>query len=348
MQKLSSKLSESYNVLFFYALIFLGLVMPLSFAQQDISERDVALIREVNNLQKNLGSRIWQTWVVDKIPFLYKTKMQDFLFDHPNPPEDFNAVFSPNLNKLVWTRVNRDTNAYQATMDINEYLTVVMTEPDSFYDPSLWVLKTTHEIFHLYQGYYRPTQPFQEKYAGTNELTFNFTFTDEKVSAAGQIEAVYLFSMLRKENWTRSDTLDIKRYLKNMNSIMKYVFPDTLQYNYKKLIEWKEGVASYTEREIANLASQSIFYKPSKDFQIQFPNCSYSNTFHNKYGENNIFNPLRFVYEGIKNKMVFYFIGLGKAYLLDKLDPDWKKKYLKFDLDALITNSRIQPQCPID
>jgi hypothetical protein len=317
-------------------LLILYKLAVISYAQNDLSEKGVALLKEAYHMQKEIGTKVWKEWKVSQVPFLYKTDKFDFLIDHPAPPEDFQKVFSTNLARNIWIRPNFDKAEYQAAYDINDILTVVMTEPDTEYNPCLWVLKAVHELFHIYQGSKIPCQPFKSKYSEMNELTFNYDYQNKQISALGKAEAIYLASLLSNNNWTKNDSVDIIRYFENLNLLTENIYPDSMMYCYKKLMEWKEGVAFYTEREIAKLSCKSSFYKPSADFQKYFTNSDYDKTFEENYSENNIFNPLRFVYSGVIGRMIFYYTGLAKAYLLDRLNPIWKDKYLQFDLDYFL------------
>lgn len=56
-------------------------------------------------------------------------------------------------------------------------------------------------------------------------------------------------------------------------------------------------------------------------------------------------NPVRFIGEGVKGRVMFYYSGMGKGYLLDKINPDWKNKYFKFNLDDLIQKANVKTQC---
>ena len=47
-------------------------------------------------------------------------------------------------------------------------------------------------------------------------------------------------------------------------------------------------------------------------------------------------NPIRFVGEGIRGRVMFYYLGMGKAYALDRIDPAWRKAYRRRTLDELL------------
>jgi hypothetical protein len=47
-------------------------------------------------------------------------------------------------------------------------------------------------------------------------------------------------------------------------------------------------------------------------------------------------NPIRFVGEGVRGRPMFYYLGMGKALLLDRLWPGWRSRYFEADLESLL------------
>jgi hypothetical protein len=47
-------------------------------------------------------------------------------------------------------------------------------------------------------------------------------------------------------------------------------------------------------------------------------------------------NPIRFVGEGVTGRTMFYYLGMGKAYALDRMDAEWKSRYRQATLDELL------------
>jgi hypothetical protein len=178
-------------------MLFFLFVIPIQLVAQDLSVRDVALIDKVFYLQNALGKKVWKNWELKDVPFLYKTAKYDFIINHFNPPGDFKIFYSKSLKKLIGYRNNYDSINYQATFEINGINTVVMSAPDTSFEPCLWVLKAAHELFHIYQNKARPKNPFQRQYAKNNDLNFPFNYKDESIAALGQIEAIYIFDMLK-------------------------------------------------------------------------------------------------------------------------------------------------------
>ncbi len=108
-------------------------------------------------------------------------------------------------------------------------------------------------------------------------------------------------------------------------------------------MEWDEGVARYTERELAALAADPDAYAPTAPFAELFPSASYTGIWKETYAT--YLNPVRFIGEGVQGRAKFYFMGMGKAYLLDRLLPDWKMRYFDAGLDDLIAMAVSAPAC---
>ena len=299
-----------------------------------LSSSEVTLIREALHLQSALGPILWPGWVNPKPPFLLKTCENDFLINHPHPPSDFSGYFDSLWGDTVWVRANRDTSEFQACYPINGSQTVVISAPSDDYNPCLWVLKAAHELFHVYQGLDRVVNPFVGPYAATHELSFPFDYSNAKILASCRIEAELLFNLVTKNQLGQADSAVSKRVLRDMQTVFDAVVVDTLHLRYKRWIEWKEGVALYTERRLSDLARNPVTYQPTKEFSALFPSWNYAELWLQKYESNT--NPIRFIGEGVRGRLMFYYSGMAKAYVLDRINPRWRSEYFKKTLDAMI------------
>lgn len=320
------------------AVLMLVICPTTLFAQQPIglTRSDVALIREAFHLQSKLGNSIWRGWDSAKAPFLYKTRNWDYLIHHPNPPKEFSSHFDESWGDSIWIRANADTLNYQASFPINSINTVVITAPEKDYDPYLWVLKATHELFHIYQGLERIVNPFVGPYADKHELSFPFDYSNTAILAACRVEAELLFNLVTKQQLSPGDSTVSPRVFRDMQKVFVVVFTDSLHLRYKRWIEWSEGVARYTERRLADLARNLSNYQPTKEFAALHPNSSYSKLWLDTY-ERTGTNPIRFVGEGVRGRVMFYYSGMGKAYVLDRIHPHWRLEYFNKTLDELLT-----------
>ncbi len=106
--------------------------------------------------------------------------------------------------------------------------------------------------------------------------------------------------------------------------------------DYKVFTEWSEGVARYTERELARLAATEAGYQSAASFARAFPSCSYARVYREQYGVTTMLNPIRFVGQGVTGRRMFYYLGMGKAYALDRMDSGWRSHYRQATLDDLL------------
>lgn len=300
-----------------------------------LKKRDIILIREAVNFQLKVGPEVWPDWNCSKYPILYKTVDTDYLINHPNPPSDFSRFYDKLWGDTIMTRPNSETYKYCAAFPVSKIMTVVVTAPKENEDPCLWVLMVSHELFHIYQGKDKVVNPYTGIYAGMHELSFPYNYSRTDLLAAHRIEAELLFNLLRMGQSDSDEKAVSKIVFSNMQKVFKTIFADSLHYKFKQWMEWSEGTARYTELRLADIASNPENYHPTKEFSSEFPASDYSKAWKKQYA--NGFKTVRFSGEKVADRGMFYISGMAKAYLLDRIRPDWKNFYFKNTLDALIT-----------
>lgn len=304
-------------------------------------EAHQALLDERVRLQSALAPRVWPGWTDSAAPVLLKTADRDILIGHPAPPAEFIAhVNAP--GDTVRIRPNSDTLAYRAAYPINGVTTIVMTEPGPEDDPARWVLQAVHEGFHVVQSRWaergeRPGNPFVGPYAGTHELSFPFPHDDPGIRALYRLEGEILFERLRNDSLSQGEARVTARLAERLTTVWRQVLPDSLMRLYKRHMEWKEGVARYVEREVARLAASPEVYTPGPAFRRAYPKADYAATWSAAYA--GMLNPVRFLGEGVQGRVTFYYAGMAKAYLLDRLGGAWKPAYPRHFLDTLIRDA---------
>jgi hypothetical protein len=305
-----------------------------------VSQRDIALISEIFHLQNQLASKIWPQWSASNAPFLLKTDGYDFLINHPHPPDDFTETRDSLLGAEIWSRPNEGPGSSQATYPINGAFTVEFSQIEEDYDPCLWVLKAAHELFHVYQHDTRSdriVEPFVGGHADENELSYPFPYDDEAVQSLMRLEAEFVFRFIMADSSSALDVKMTQKSVGHVRTVASRVFADSSDWKYKQWMEWNEGVARYTERELAAIARDPMLYRPSASFIEHFPQADYAETWESHYSKS--LNPIRFVGEGVKGRVMFYYLGMGKAYALDGMRPGWRERYFELDLDGLIEGS---------
>lgn len=215
-------------------------------------------------------------------------------------------------------------------------MTAIMSVPSQSDDPYLWILKAAHEVFHCYQGSTRIRDPFVGTFARYNDLSFPFPYADSTLAAALRLEAEVVFRLATADPIDSSSLVVQSRLLPLAWRVQRALSSDPEFQDYKLLTEWSEGVARYTERELARLAGTPGRYEPRPSFTQAFQGSSYEDVWRQQYGDASMINPIRFVGEGVRGRVMFYFLGMGKAYALDRINPQWRATYRQGTLDELL------------
>ena len=320
-------------------LILTAALCSTAIAQQTplpmVSPRDRALLEEVDHLVSKLGPFLWEDWQALP-PFLIRSGGQEYIIGHPRPPKDFHPSDSEVLHRRVWIRTAKDTSDIQASYPLNGVMTAMMSALAPGENAHIWVLKAAHEVFHCYQGTSPLRSPFVGKFAKYNDLTFPFPYDDSKVMAALRLEAESVFRLVFTNAEDKQSLIIQSKLLALASLVERGLYSAPEFQDYKLRTEWSEGVARYTERELARLAATTERYQPTSSFAETFKTSSYAAVWSEEYGDAPMLNPIRFVGEGVKGRVMFYYLGMGKAYALDRIDPKWHNSYKRASLDALL------------
>ncbi len=309
---------------------------PRSQAVVDLSPQEGVLLEELQHLTTSLAPRLWADWPVQFPPVMLRTRGQEILIGHPQPPDEFVAFVSERTGGRLWARGTSDSTDLQASYPINGMQTAVMSAPASGDNPYVWVLKAAHEVFHCYQGLARIRDPYVGKFSNYNDLSFPFPYSDLNQSAALRLEAEVVFRLATADPGDSPSLVTQGRLLPLTWRIQRALSSEPAFQDYKLLTEWTEGVARYTERELARLAATQAAYRPTPSFVRTFRESSYESVFRQQYGDTNMINPIRFVGVGVRGQVMFYYLGMGKAYALDRINPGWRTAYRQRTLDELL------------
>lgn len=329
-----------FSLRIYLFVLFLPIMIFSENHSVELTKRNAILIKEAFNFQFNYGSSIWNGWNKQSYPLLFKTSKIDYLLNHPDPPKEFKEkYYDGTLKAEVFYKENIDTNEYQAAYPINGIWAIVISEPSENYNAGLWLLKFAHESFHIFQfvkSEEKIINPFTNQYANYNELNFPFDYDNELVKSAMRIEAELVFKSSTVDSISNSESRITQNLFSYHQKILKKIINNENCYKYKQWIEWNEGVARYTERELAKLIKDKTLTTLSSEFLKTYPNVDFNEVWEENY--NHSLNPIRFIGEGVKGRVSFYYSGMGKAYYLDKINKDWKEYYFKKSLDDIIAN----------
>jgi hypothetical protein len=325
------------NKTLYFFMLSLGMSL-LSFhiaqAQGKPAIPETARIRlaESFKLGEALGKHVWEGW--NKTPFavLLVTTDYEFLVRHPKPSQDFTLLgYDSLLKSNVYFRKSAHSTSLAATFPVDDVPTIVIgyRVPEKPAKVSTgWVVTVLHEHFHQLQY----SQPRYDADVEALDLShgdktgmwmLNFAFPYDSIELNSQVSA--LGKLLAEAIESRKEDLQPKlaAFLRARHQFQTMLSND--DYKYFSFQLWQEGMAMYTQYHIAKLAA--IKYRPSKEFQSLEDYTSFEEVAHSI--RQNILEQLSALPLKDYKRVAFYYLGAGEGLLLDRVNPKWRKRYLK-------------------
>jgi len=302
--------------------------------QEKIKIPDVDRIRlaEAFRIGESLGNRVWKGW--DKAPFavLLVTPENEFLIRHPQPSKDFTLIgYDSLLKSNVYFRKRTQQIHFLATFPVGGVSTIVIgqAENTSKKTSTPWVITVLHEHFHQLQSsqptYYADVEALhlsRGDQSGMWMLNFAFPYKDDRIKE--QFAALSKLLAKALQTGKKSDfSASLSAYLQARKAFQQILTPD--DYRYFSFQVWQEGLARYTEFRMADLAAKK--YRPSKDFRAlkdYTPFKEVADTILNKQ----ILTSLPTLELDRSERLVFYPFGAAEGLLLDRANPNWRRRYL--------------------
>jgi hypothetical protein len=187
-----------------------------------------------------------------------------------------------------------------------------------------YVCALEHESFHAYQGMlsaYRLANAenalFQlgKKYPWTNSA-FNNAWKAELDTLADALSAKQGKSMAE----LAGKFISLRQARRNAFHF------DSAMVNLERLREWEEGLAKYTELAVWKCAAADPAYKPTQALSADKDFRGYR-TYPQKWAEELI--TLR--RQSQADEVRFYYAGMAQAFLLDRLNLEWRTKIFRGD-----------------
>jgi hypothetical protein len=310
-------------------LLFL-LASTTSLRAQEVllDQADKIRLIDAFDLSRQIGDSMWEGW--SNVPFtlLLVTENSEFLFNHPNPTEDFQDWgYDSELQSNVYYRPNsgRFSTSFLATFPaINGQNTVVMGQPKATNKTSTdWVITALHEHFHQLQfsspNYWKKVADLD--LSGGDEsgmwmLNFPYPYDSTRVEATFSEYEQSLSAAISNPELPAFRKLEASRQQLRQTLSEK-------EAKYQAFQLWQEGVARYTELLVAEWAEKSF---TSSDAFMALPDyVSYSEA--HRALMDSILNQLDAHAIAQIGRVVFYSAGAAEAYLLDFQDSDWKRSY---------------------
>jgi len=327
-------------------LLVLSLTCALQTAagqdQPALPEIDRTRLAEAFRLADKIGDQVWPGW--SKAPFavLLVTADTEFLLRHPQPSADFTKLgYDPLLMTDVYARKRSFPTSFLATFPAvpgNMTSTIVVGQAEHTWvkTSTPWVVTLLHEHFHQLQdsqpNFYPDVNALnlsRGDQTGMWMLNYAFPYDRQEVQQQFASMSQALDAAIKAPNSERKQR--VGDYLDSQQKFRSLVSAD--DYRYLAFQFWKEGIARYTEYQVALLAAQK--FKPSKEFQALKDYQSYAEVAESTRA--GIFRQLSSQKLGEKKREVVYSFGAAEGLLLDQIRPGWRGQYFveKFALDKL-------------
>lgn len=312
-------------------LLLMVVIQDAAGQQPQLRHSDRIRVAEVFHLADAIQEMVWEDW--SSVPFviLLVTPGYEFLFRHPYPPDEFASLgFDEQLGSEVRVRPNSGQyplNFLATFPAIRGVNTVVIGQPENTdKDSTLWVIVAMHEHFHQLQ-YTRPW--YYDSVAaleldggddsGMWQLNYPFPYEDVNVAEAFARYVASLQDSLGLPGG--SDDENFRRY-RAARTALREQLGDS-DYRYLSFQLWQEGIARYTEYQVAETAA--LHHEPLPEFMSLADFKSYAEAarvlkaMHAKEMSNLDIRTGK--------RTVFYPVGASEGLLLDKRNPAWKSRY---------------------
>lgn len=301
--------------------------------QPGLPRADRLRIAEAFRLADVVGDSIWPASTSAPFALLLVTPENEFLIRHPAPSADFTfAAYDSLLGGEVFVRPRVFPPTLLATFPaVSGVPTIVIGEPALTGKRSTaWVLTVLHEHFHQLQqsrpGYYDGVAGLDLAHGdqtGMWMLNYPFPYDSTPVQARFREFAHSLAGT------TSSQIADPVAVAVTRNQLRTSLSP--ADYRYLAFQFWQEGVARYTELQVARLATRR--YAPTSDFQALPDYTSFADeavSLEREIRDGTVAAAL-----GASKRASFYPVGASAALMLDVAAPGWRSRYfaLGFSLD---------------
>jgi hypothetical protein len=289
-------------------------------------------LAESFKLGEALGQHVWKGW--DKTPFavLLVTTEYEFLIRHPKPSQDFAELgYDSLLKSKVYFRRNAHSTGIAATFPVNGVPTIVIgyRVPEKPAKISTgWVVTVLHEHFHQLQysqsGYDAEVEALNLSHGDTTGMwMLNFAFPYDSTELNSHVSSLGKLLAEAIEAGKKDLKSKLTAFLRARHQLQTMLTID--DYKYFSFQLWQEGMAMYTQYQIAKLAAMK--YRPSKEFQSLEDYTSFEEVAGSL--RQNILEQLVALPLKDYKRVSFYYLGAGEGLLLDRVNPKWRRRYLK-------------------
>lgn len=303
-----------------------------------LSETDRIRLAEVFRLAAAVGNKIWKEWRQAPFAVLLITSEHEFLVRHPKPSEDFALIgFDRLLKSNVYFRKRVFQKNFLATFPaVGGVSTIVVGQAENTASKTStpWVVTLLHEHFHQLQdswpGMNADVAALNLARGDTSGMwMLNYSFPYESADVAKQASVMSKLLGEALESGKTDFAARFGAYIQARQQLQKMLSAD--DYKYLSFQLWKEGIARYTEYHVAKLAAGS--YKPSDEFRSLKDYSPFKDTADSLLKR--IEGDLQTMPLANYKRVAFYSLGAGEGLLLDRANPNWRRRYFtdKFFLE---------------
>jgi len=167
-------------------------------------------------------------------------------------------------------------------------------------------------------------------------LNFAFPYQNDRV-ATQFFSLSNLLAQALQAKTTTAFSAKLATYLEARKAFQNLLSPD--DYKYFSFQLWQEGIARYTEFQIADLAAKE--YQPSKDFRSLKDYMPFKEVTASILNQQ-VLGRLPTLQLTKSERNVFYPFGAAEGLLLDRANPKWQSRYFaeKFYVDKYFSATK--------
>jgi hypothetical protein len=320
--------------------------------QAMLSDRDVAVLEEAYHVWRTLGDDVWPEWTAIDMPVLYVAGDHEYGIGFPKTLSE--AVLLEGV-EIAGYDVQVRPRVYSPTLTASFFVEgvpcVIIGTPWAIeISPNFWVMKACHEMFHVLSTQRGSVDKIAslgiaDRNDASWQLTFPYPYDDEDVMALMHLQGYPLYLAFSAPEGDESIGYNAGTSIEALGvlrSVLKQNTGDELAARYAIFQEHEEGAGRYTEYRLSQFAAAD--YEPSEAFATLEDATAYSTLWDQTYAS----APFVIKHAGraVKSRTLFYYMGLGKLLLLDRIAPDWKTSYFEPDvwIDDLV-DAAVEEYC---
>lgn len=301
---------------------------------QTLSREEILIVKNAYQLWKERGEQLWSGWTSIEVPMIFITEESEFALNYEDALSGFEKTNQSLFGRPVYRRDRVLPEGLAASFPFAGQPSVVIGTPRALeVSATRWSLIATHEMFHVLQMNrgsmlkVATLEIIDDQADGNWQLNYPFPYDNDDVMRLLHLRGYALYEAIGASEdgnaakysigVCQDATLVLSSYLKQMTG-------DDRAFKYAIFQEWKEGIARYTEYNLAKLAAKSDF-KPAADFTRLTDYETYEQVWERDY-KSQVFL-VKHSGRVSKSRSEFYNLGLGIGLALDASGIDWKDSY---------------------